>query len=215
MAVESSGYKIKGKEIVIQEDAAFRGRIMIEIENPKVEHRNILKLKPGAKVYTTIFTEPWNKLARGVHKAVKKLDKQKMTVTKVFFMYLTCPVCSQEKGYKTIIVCKVKEHPKQLEKQKNKEAKKAEKIKARELEKKKKEKEKANKKAEKEMRKQEKIKKEERQKKQKELEKKKKEQEKINKKAEKEKKKLLKKQKKERKKKAKKAKHKKPKKRKK
>jgi len=132
MDVESSGYKIKGPETVIQEDSMFKGKIMIEIEDPKTDDNNLIRFKERTRIYSTVFTESWDKLARGVREVTKKLQKKKMKVTKVYFMHLTCPECAKKRGYKTVIFCKVKEEKKPAKKESiKKTGKKPQKIKKR------------------------------------------------------------------------------------
>ncbi|MBW2992550.1 hypothetical protein KY345_05005 [Candidatus Woesearchaeota archaeon] len=198
MDVESSGYNLKDPEIVIQEDAAFKGRIMIEIQDPKVEHENLLKFKDDTKIYSTVFTEPWSRLHRGVRSAVKELHKKGMGVKKVYFMYLTCPVCAEERGYKTVILCKVKKKkvkPKKEAEKKPKEEKKETKQEAKAEEKPKEEKGKGA--EEKNRKKEQKKREKERKKRKKETEKKQKQEKKAREKAEKEKQKQERKRKKE------------------
>ena len=102
--IERKGYQLTGPFHFLQKDGVFRGMVIAEIKNPG---------KPDPKVTTFGTTKVWSKVYYGswryLRDAVKELKEQTGKQFKsVYFWYVTCPECAEEKGYKTVIFAEAK-----------------------------------------------------------------------------------------------------------
>lgn len=63
-----------------------------------------------ARFVTWVFAEPRRWLSRGVRDLVAYLRSSlKAHPRQLFFWYTTCPVCSKERGYKTVIFARLEQ----------------------------------------------------------------------------------------------------------
>jgi hypothetical protein len=56
-------------------------------------------------VFSYVFKEPWRFMRKGVREmAAEMKTRGKGEPRRVYLWYITCPVCSAERGYRTVIL---------------------------------------------------------------------------------------------------------------
>lgn len=97
--VRMKDYDLAEPTMILSKDALFSGNVMVEVKNPDRTDPNIFEFQ-DAKLISKVFNGPWNKLKEGVKELMKKIDTKPRAI---YFWYVTRPVCSKERGYKTVI----------------------------------------------------------------------------------------------------------------
>ncbi len=99
--------KLRSKGIIMQKDAVFNGKLMIELNPTKSRSKNIENLK--CKVLSKVHIGPFKKLYNAVKDLEKTAKKKDMKIKSIYFWFTTCPECTKNiNKYKTVVFAEVK-----------------------------------------------------------------------------------------------------------
>lgn len=100
--IKTKGYRIVSPFKVILKDGWFFGSVFIEIEKPEMPDPNVVGLGKGG-YFSKLVTVPWKDLGKATRQFLKDHSIRPVTL---YFWYLSCLNCSEEKGFKTVIIAK-------------------------------------------------------------------------------------------------------------
>ncbi len=92
-------YELTEPTMTLIKDALFIGNVMIEVKNPDRTDPNIFEFQ-DVKLISKVFNGPREKLRNGINELIKEIGTKPSAV---YFWYVTCPICFEERGYKTLI----------------------------------------------------------------------------------------------------------------
>ncbi len=100
--ITALGYKTKHPLKIVTEDGWFRGAVLIEIEKPDRPDPKVVQLGRG-KYFSKLSALPWKELGKAT---MNMLKEHSLRPAALYFWYLSCPVCSEAEGYRTVIIAK-------------------------------------------------------------------------------------------------------------
>ncbi len=100
---KSRGYGVADHPMILNEDGLFRGKVLVEVEGADESDPNVLKLE-GAKIRSRVTDRPWKEMGRVAKRFVTDLGQSPRAF---YFWYTTCPECSKERGYKTVMLARI------------------------------------------------------------------------------------------------------------
>ena len=100
---KSKGYEWDDTSRFMQKDALFKGQVLLEIRNPQEEDPNVLVMPEETQVQGTFFNGPWSRLGTPTRDLINTMAAKGRKAKEVYCWYLTCPVCSKERGYQTVV----------------------------------------------------------------------------------------------------------------
>ena len=91
---------------VLCEWAAFKGRLMVQIENPQKYDANIYVFDMG-KIFSTVFQGPSKKFKQAVKDFAGQVELEHgIPPQSILVWYVHCPVCAKEKNNMAVIFVK-------------------------------------------------------------------------------------------------------------
>ena len=103
--IKERGYKAADEFMILEEDGLFHGKLMIAIKLPGSPDKHVISL--SGKVVSKVHDGPYNKLFKSTKVLTDHLSKKGLKPKKIYFWYVTCPKCWEEKGMKTVIFAQV------------------------------------------------------------------------------------------------------------
>ena len=100
---KAKGYAFGDEAMLMQQDGLFSGKVLLEIEKPETVDPNVMTMPAGTRATGSYFLGPWSKLSGPSQKLCGALKAQGKQAKAVYFWYLTCPECSKERGYQTVL----------------------------------------------------------------------------------------------------------------
>lgn len=95
------GHDLSRPLMVLSRDGLFRGEVLLGIEKPIADSDVIIL--PPTRVYSRIYEGKWRDIAKPTRELIKYLKGQGKIVQAVYYWYITCSVCSINRGYRTVI----------------------------------------------------------------------------------------------------------------
>jgi len=107
MEAKSKGYFIKPNALILLKSGLFRGEILIEINRPGDEKDpDCLRLQ--GNFYTFVSDAPFTRMGEVMDRILRHLKKKGRTVRDFYLRLITCPLCTGDKGYNTVIMTHLK-----------------------------------------------------------------------------------------------------------
>ncbi len=107
-AIQRKGYTIANREMILHQPGLFKGRILIEIDDPEQYDANVIQLEN-----TRVLTRVYHGSRAGIKNAVEELkvfaqDRVHVLPGTIYLWYVTCPKCAQSRGGdKTVLLARV------------------------------------------------------------------------------------------------------------
>ena len=105
--IAKKGYQVMAPLFIIFADGFLSGKIMVEIVKPLVKDQSVVTLK-DVKLAGKNFLGAKHLVPKALKEFDRYLMSQKIMTTEFYFRYLSCKICEQEKGNRTIILGRVK-----------------------------------------------------------------------------------------------------------
>jgi hypothetical protein len=105
--ISQKGYQTVAPLFIIFADGLFSGKIMVEIVKPSIKDPSVITLK-DLKLVGKNFTGAKHLVPKALKEFDRYLMSKKILTTEFYFRYLSCKICEEGKGNRTIIMGRVK-----------------------------------------------------------------------------------------------------------
>ncbi len=100
----AAGYDIvESPRMLLSRYAMFRGELLVEVVDGEGGHPAVRRFR-GTRLYSQIYEGHWRSLGSGVRRLVASVGRRPRHI---YFWYVTCPLCAEERGYKTVILAEL------------------------------------------------------------------------------------------------------------
>lgn len=101
--ISDQGYQVIRPLHVMSREGWFGGQMLIEIQDTDDRNPRIYTFRQ-ARLKTTVFREKYQFLSRAAKDFAISVERKGDVVTEIYYWYVTCPECADEKGYKTVLM---------------------------------------------------------------------------------------------------------------
>jgi hypothetical protein len=99
-SAREEGFEIvDSPRMLLSRYALFRGEVLVEVVDRQGDHPTLRRFV-GARLYSQVHYGHWRDLGAGVRRLIATLG---MRPKRIYFWYVTCPLCADERGQKTVI----------------------------------------------------------------------------------------------------------------
>jgi len=106
--VKKRGYVFdESRHMLIQKDGLFWGAIMVEVDNPNIEDKELVKIE-NAELISKSHIGQFNTIINSFKDLETYVKRRGKKIEAVYFWYTTCPRCTPNwNKYKTVIFAQV------------------------------------------------------------------------------------------------------------
>jgi hypothetical protein len=104
--IREKGLSYSSPLMILSRDALFRGELLVGVDTPAEPDPDVLTFE-DTTVFSRIYEGKWRDIASPTRRLVKDLALEGRKVDAVYYWYITCSICSGERGFRTVIFARL------------------------------------------------------------------------------------------------------------
>lgn len=105
--IEARGLELSRPLMVLSRDALFRGEVMLGVETPVTAVDSVVTLPEETRVFSRVYHGQWRHISGPTRQLVNDLKSAGRAVIAVYYWYITCAQCADQRGYRTVIIARL------------------------------------------------------------------------------------------------------------
>jgi hypothetical protein len=105
--IRTLGLRPSQPSMVLSKDALFRGEVLLGVETQDQESKDLVVMPEHTIVHSRVYHGQWRHIAGPTRRMVKDLKSGGLEVAAVYYWYITCAKCADQRGYRTVIIARL------------------------------------------------------------------------------------------------------------